>query len=230
VELRGGPALRTNTRIAGRVSASSDSRKAVRADLSIDAVRDPTTDSMAVGVNVGATIQARTNLDIFVGPSWFERTDPLQYIDEAVDTAGMTHYVFGRIRQTTAAMTLRLNWTLSPTRSFQGYAQPFVAAGRYDQLKDVDDPRARRFEDRFTRLTGRESFAIDDPDFNIGELRSTLVLRWEYRPGSTVFAIWSHGQENERDSRISLGSDLGDLTRAASEDIIMVKANYWVGL
>jgi len=230
VELRGGPALRTNTRIAGRVSASSDSRKAVRADLSIDAVRDPTTDSMAVGVNVGATIQARTNLDIFVGPSWFERTDPLQYIDEAVDTAGMTHYVFGRIRQTTAAMTLRLNWTLSPTLSFQGYAQPFVAAGRYDQLKDVDDPRARRFEDRFTRLTGRESFAIDDPDFNIGELRSTLVLRWEYRPGSTVFAIWSHGQENERDSRFSLGSDLGDLTRAASEDIIMVKANYWVGL
>jgi hypothetical protein len=230
IALRGGPALRTNTRIAGRTGFSSDSRKIVRADFSVDGVRDPTADSMAVSVNVGATIQARSNVDIFVGPSWYERTDPMQYIDQIDDSAGAPHYVFGRIRQTTAAMTMRVNWTFSPRLSFQGYAQPFVAAGHYDRLVDVDHPRAAHFEDRFTPLTGTESFSVDDPDFNIGELRSTLVLRWEYRPGSTVFAIWSHGQSSERDSRFSLGSDLGSLVRGDSENIVMVKANYWIGL
>ena len=39
---------------------------------------------------------------------------------------------------------------------------------------------------------GAYSFA--QPDFDVRQLRSTVVLRWEYRPGSTVFAIWSHGQ------------------------------------
>jgi len=230
IELRGGPALRTNPRIMATAGLSSDSRKAVRVDFNVDSNRDPVSDAMAVSVNAGATIQARSNLDIFVGPSWYERTDPMQYVDEVGDASGMSHYVFGRIQQTTAAMTARVNWTLSPKLSLQGYAQPFIASGHYSQFKDVDKPRARSYEERFRPITGAESFAVDDPDFNFAQLRSTLVLRWEYRPGSAVFAIWSHGQTNERDSRFDLGSDLGSLVRASSENIVMVKANYWIGL
>ncbi len=229
-ELRGGPALRTNTKLAGRVSISSDSRKPVRIDMSVSGARDPVSDSMQIGVDVGATIQARSNLDIFVGPSWFERTDPMQYIDQIDDDAGMRHYVFGRIHQTTAAMTMRVNWTLSPRLSVQGYAQPFVAAGAYTGFKDVNAPRARRFEDRFTPLPSIESTGLGNPDFNVRELRSTLVARWEYRPGSRVYAIWSHGQASDADTMFSLGSDLGNLARSASEDIVMVKATYWIGL
>jgi len=229
-ELRGGPALRTNSKIAGRVNMSTDSRKSVRIDASINGVRDPITDSMAVGVDVGATIQARSNLDIFFGPSWYERTDPMQYIDQLDDDVGMRHYVFGQIQQTTAAMTARVNWTLSPRLSLQGYAQPFVAAGSYTHFKDVDAPRARSYEDRFKELPSIESVGLGNPDFNIRELRSTLVARWEYRPGSRVYAIWSHGQASDDDTTFSLGSDLGNLARSASEDIVMVKATYWVGL
>jgi hypothetical protein len=229
-ELRGGPALRTDTKLAGRAAVSSDTRKSVRIDASINGNRDPVTDSMAVGIDVGATIQARSNLDIFVGPSWFERTDPLQYIDQIDDDAGMRHYVFGRIHQTTAAMTARINWTLSPRLSLQGYAQPFVAAGTYTDFKDVDAPRARTYESRFTPLPSAASVGLDNPDFNIRELRSTFVARWEYRPGSTVFAIWSHGQASDDGTMFDLGSDLTRLARSASEDIVMVKATYWIGL
>jgi hypothetical protein len=229
-ELRGGPALRTDTKLAGRVNLSSDSRRSVRIDASVSGTRDPATDSMQFGLDVGARIQARSNLDLFIGPSWFERTDPLQYIDQVDDDAGIRHYVFGRIHQTTAAMTARINWTLSPRLSLQGYAQPFVAAGTYTELKDVDAPRARRFEDRFTPLASISSTGLDNPDFNIRELRSTLVARWEYRPGSTVYAIWSHGQASDDDTFFDLGSDLSRLARSASEDIVMVKATYWIGL
>ena len=58
-----------------------------------------------------------------------------------------------------------------------------------------------------------------------------MVLRWEYRPGSTVFAIWSHGQTGDAfdDGRLRLGRDLADLARARSEDVVMVKASYWIG-
>jgi len=56
-------------------------------------------------------------------------------------------------------------------------------------------------------------------------------MRWEYRPGSTVFAIWSHSRTSQGfdDGRFRLGRDLADLGGAPGEDVVMVKVNYWVG-
>lgn len=230
IALRGGPALRTNTIAQGRIGVSSDSRKLVRVDASVGAVRDQTSDAMMVSFDGGVWMQARSNIDIALSPSWVERTDPMQYVDQVDDIAGMPHYVFGRIRLTTASLTARVNWTFSPRLSLQAYAQPFVAVGSYSEYKDVDHPRASRFEDRFTPITGRESFTFDKPDFDFGQLRSTLVVRWEYRPGSTLFAIWSHGQTNDATGMFDLTHDLADLARSPSENIVMVKANYWIGL
>jgi hypothetical protein len=247
VELRGGPALRTNPRLNGRVGFSTDSRKMVRVDFGIGVGRDWVADSTFVDTSMGATIQARSNIDIFVGPSVFERTDPMQYIDQVDDDAGNRHYVYGRIRQTTVALTTRMNWTFSPHLSLQVYAQPFIAAGTYDDFKDVNDPHAHAFQDRFDLLRSREltlndvddtyyvnhdgsMYAFGQPDFNFDQLRSTVVLRWEYRPGSTVFAIWSHGRTTSDTSRFDLGEDIANLGHAPSEHVVMVKANYWIGL
>jgi hypothetical protein len=200
------------------------------------------------GIDVGATVQARSNLDVFVGPSIFMRNDPMQYIDEVPDMANTAHFVFGRIHETDVSLTLRVNWTFSPHLTLQAYAQPFIASGHYNELKDVDNPAAKRFSDRFHLFApgelqlsddtyqamreGGAAFSFDRPDFNFRQLRSTVVLRWEYRPGSTVFAIWSHGRTSDdfSDGRFRFGRDLGDLGSAASENIVMVKANYWIGL
>ncbi|HUS32318.1 MAG TPA: DUF5916 domain-containing protein [Kofleriaceae bacterium] len=230
IEMRGGPALRTDPRYALHLTANSDSRKKVRVDLDFAAERKPETDYMLVRVDTGLFVQARSNIDVSIGPTWTEATDPLQYVDQIDDTAGMTHYLFGRIRLTTVSLTTRMNWTFSPKLSLQVYAQPFVAVGSYSEYKDVDNPHADRFEDRFKPITGGESFTFDKPDFNFGQLRSTMVLRWEYRPGSALFAIWSHGQTADGTGLFDLGNDLATLARSASENIVMVKANYWIGL
>jgi hypothetical protein len=208
-------------------------------------VRVPASDSSDAGLEVGVTVQARSNIDVFLGPSWTHFDNAMQYVEEVPDETGKPHYVFARVDQTIAAMTVRVNWTFSPKLTLQGYAQPFVATGRYSQFKDVDRPDAPRFADRFTRLEGPALTLQDDtyhafnagafefgrPDFSFGQLRSTLVFRWEYRPGSTVFAIWSHGQtSSDDDGRFRLGSNLGDLARSEGENLVMVKANYWIGL
>jgi hypothetical protein len=81
----------------------------------------------------------------------------------------------------------------------------------------------------FASYDGTYSFA--KPDFDIREMRSTVVLRWEYRPGSTVFAIWSRDATNQiEDGRFRFGTDLAGLYHAPAENIVMVKANYWIGL
>jgi len=46
-----------------------------------------------------------------------------------------------------------------------------------------------------------------------------------------VFAIWSHGRTSDGvDGRFDLGRDLRALGDTDSENVVMVKANYWIGL
>jgi hypothetical protein len=243
--LRGGASLRADPRRQGWVNFNTDTRKAVWLSFNAYAGRTEAQDEIDGGMDIGVTVQARSNIDLFLGPSFSDRVDTMQYIDEVDDTLGQNHFVFGKIRQTVAALTMRLNWTFSPRLSLQAYAQPFVASGSYTELKDVDNPGAKKFLDRFTPITNPiladgtymvtapsgASYQVDRPDFNFRQLNSTLVLRWEYRPGSSIFAIWSHGRTDEiDDGRFKLGRDLGGLARAEGENVVMVKANYWIGL
>jgi hypothetical protein len=245
--LRGGAALRGDVSWFNYANLQTDTRKPVWFYLNSNGGRSFGSGELEGGLELGATIQARSNLDIFIASSIYARNDPMQYIDQEPDGDGVTHFIFGRIHETDASMTMRVNWTFSPHLSLQAYAQPYISSGRYRELKDVDNPRARAYADRF-HLIGRDeaqladgtyrvmrdgaAFSFDQPDFNFRQLRSTVVLRWEYRPGSTVFAIWSHGRTSDTldDGRFRIGRDLTDLATAASENLVMVKANYWIGL
>jgi hypothetical protein len=247
--LRGGRALRTDPSVLGNASLNTDTRAPVWFSVNGYGNHNWTSGERDGGIDLGATIQARSNLDLFLGPSIYHRNEPMQYVDQVSDDAVMdqTHFVFGRLHETDVSMTLRANWTFSPHLALQVYAQPYVASGYYTELKEIDNPGAARYRDRFHLLTGDElqlndgtyhvtrggaSYSFDQPDFNFRQLRSTVVMRWEYRPGSTVFAIWSHGQTSDAftDGRFSFGHDVSDLAAARSENIVMVKANYWIGL
>jgi len=243
--LRGGAALRVDPIMRANVFVNTDNRKSVQVGFGAYGFRNWTTDSGDIGADLGVTVQARSNIDLFVGPSYFRRDEAMQFVAEAADETAAPHYLFARINQTNVGMTMRMNWTFSPRLSLQAYAQPFVATGRYSQYKDVDRPGADRFEDRFHRLEGNELSLLDGtltgrhagtyefgrPDFSFAALRSTVVMRWEYRPGSSIFAIWSHGQTAfGDDGRFQLGRELGSLGDTKGEDVVLVKANYWIGL
>jgi len=248
--LRGGRALRVDPTMFSYLNLNTDTRESVWFSLNGYGSHNPTTGQLDGGLDLGATIQVRSNVDVFVGPSIHQRDDPMQYVaevPEGIAMDGPSHFVFGRIHETDVSMTLRVNWTFSPHLTLQAYAQPFLASGRYDELKDVDHPGAGRYADRFHPLTGNDYQLVGDtyrvardgavfdvgrPDFNFRQLRSTVVVRWEYRPGSTVFAIWSHGRTSDAfdGGRFQIGRDLSDLGSAASENVVMVKANYWIGL
>ncbi|HEY0191182.1 MAG TPA: DUF5916 domain-containing protein [Kofleriaceae bacterium] len=246
-QMRGGPGLRLNPITNYYATLTSDTRQPLWFSVNAYGSHVFVSGSQDGGVDLGATIQAKSNLDLFVGPSIYLRNDPMQYVDQEPDSVGDLHYIFARIHEFDVSMTLRANWTFSPHLTLQAYAQPYIASGHYDELKDVDHPSAERYRDRFHMLAagearlvdgtysvnrGGRTYAFDQPDFNFRQLRSTVVLRWEYLPGSTVFAIWSHGQTSDAfdNGRLQLGRDLSDLGRAASENVVMIKANYWIGL
>lgn len=246
---RGGPALALDPSANGWVGFSSDFRKSVNVYANANWGRTWAADGHRGGVEAGLNIQARSNVELFIGPSYFTATDRDQYIDEVAAGDGSPRYLFGRIQQEVLGLTVRGAWTFTPDLSLQFYAQPFLATGAYRDFKYAGDTRAAAHDDRFVAYRPSQLERVDDtyfvdedrdgnaeyafglPDFAFRALRANLVMRWQYRPGAAAFAIWSHGQSDVgTDGSFDLGRDVTALARADSEDVVMVKVNYWVGL
>jgi hypothetical protein len=127
------------------------------------------------------------------------------------------------------SVTSRINWTASPTLSLQVYAQPFVSGGDYSDWREVIDPHNRSYDAQFAPFT----MAGSDPGgFNVKEFRSNTVLRWEYRPGSTIFVVWQQGrsQQGVDGGSFRFSRDYRNLFSAHPNNTLLVKASYWFSL
>ena len=163
------------------------------------------------------------NVSVSVGPNLSGANYPLQYVDAIADSSATatygTRYVFARLRQTELSAGVRLNWTYSPALSLQLYAQPLISAGKYDRFKALARPRSYAFD---------STAAPSNPDFNFKSLRGNAVLRWEFRPGSTLFFVWTQSRSASDDNGdFRFGSSMRSMLRAPAENIFMVKATYW---
>jgi hypothetical protein len=250
--LRGGPMFLRPAVASMWSSLYSDRRRTVSVSGNLNANRQADTGGRGVGLNLGITVRPAHNADFYVGSYYGINRNPIQYV--TTETAGgASHPVLGTVDQTTVAMTTRLNYTFSPSLSLQLYAQPFISTGAYSTFKLVTDPRAGRFEDRVRVLgdaelssatvdggllhsvdltgDGAADFHFHDPGFSFRQLRSNVVLRWEYRPGSALFLVWSQGRTDvDRDGRFRFGEDASALWGADGTNVLLIKASYWFGL
>lgn len=239
--LRGGPLIRREARTNGWFGIFSDDRKPVRFHMGNNWSRASESGSWSwsSSMNLGWRPSGRMNLSL--GPFFTRNLDHHQWVDHL--ETNRDHYLFGRLDQKTLGLTGRFDFTFMPDLTLQLYAQPFISAGRYRDYKEIADPRARALEDRYSPLFPTlegESYSIDldgdltsetftNPDFNFKQFRSTLVLRWEYKPGSLLYMVWSQGRNHSvRDGSFRFGNDLDTLFRQDAENVFMLKASYWI--
>jgi hypothetical protein len=83
------------------------------------------------------------------------------------------------------------------------------------------------------------SFVIADRDFSHRSLLGNAVLRWEWRPGSTLFLVWQQRRINALTGpgptgadpwvgSFDLGRDVDQMFGVAPDNVLMIKVNYWV--
>ncbi len=215
---RGGPGAYRNGQKSVWAYLSSDERRRIGGGLNIYRAND------GLGMTYRdfspeVTWRPSSFLNVSGGLSLSVNHDPSQWV-EAVDG----HYVFARIDQHTVGLTTRVNYTVSPRLSLQIYAQPFVSAGDYSEFKELADGRSRSYDTRY-----RPFDYTGNPDFNYRSFRTTNVLRWEYRPGSTLFVVWQQGRESTLDhGAFDFRSDIGGVFDAPATNVFLVKWAYWL--
>jgi len=75
----------------------------------------------------------------------------------------------------------------------------------------------------------RPALQVLNNSFNSRSLTGNAVLRWEYRPGSTMFFVWSSNcAADASNPRFNANSDIRHLCQGPSNNVFAVKANYWL--
>ncbi len=239
--LRGGPALRESDRVNGWVGFSTDGRKKLGFNMNTFAGRQTDTENWWYGFSPNVSFRPAGRIQASLGGFLRRNSNEYQWVTRV--TKAEDHYIVSGLEQETVGLTARMDLAFTPNLSLQVYAQPFFAAGDYDDLKSVADPGARDAATRFARLatqldagafvTDVDGDGVDelisDPSFNFKQFRSNTVLRWEYRPGSALFVVWSQGRENFGSvGELALGDDFEELFRSAADDVFLVKLSYWL--
>ncbi|HUH14173.1 MAG TPA: DUF5916 domain-containing protein [Longimicrobiales bacterium] len=245
---RGGPLARELARNRLSAQVNSDSRKpwTLRADV--------TTDWDAAGgdeleLQLDLELRPSAAVSISIGPEWSRERSTAQYlgsIDDTLATATFgARYLFAALDQTTLSFDTRLNVTFRPGLTLQVFAQPFLASGAFDGVKELRAPETFSFlrygEDIGTVVRDGDDLVVDpdgpgpaepfrlaDEDFARRSLRGNAVLRWEWRPGSTLYLVWQQTRaSSEHFESLALGRDARALFRAPADNLFVVKVSYW---
>jgi len=257
---RGGPMARTPRRLSGDVNVRSDSRRNTTGRLSYRWATE-SDDSWNRSVSFNVTLNPNDRWRIQLGPSYDRRHASAQYVTSVADAlADQTfgrRYIFGGLNQTTASLRTTVNVTFTPLLSLQLYVEPFVSTGNYRELKELERPGTYDFLEYGADIgtvsqdpggsydidpdgSGpAASFNVSDRDFSYRSLIGNAVLRWEWRPGSTLFLVWQQSRVNALQGDglrgtdpwiggFDLSRDMGDMFSTPADNIFVIKVNYWL--
>ena len=250
---RGGPIVKSIGYDFMHLQLSTDARRNAVFDIQVEPSRSPD-GTRGLSVVPGVALKPAANVFVQLSPSYRYSENGQQYLLRQPDPTAPTgfagnRYVFGNVTTRTISLDTRVNWTLRPTVTLQVFAQPFVDAGDYHSFREyaatktdvvldygtdigtiTQDATTKRYTVDPDGAGPANSFSFADPNFTSRSLRGTSVLRWEYRPGSTLFFVWTQQRSGyaafgdydfSRDSKAMLAD--------RPDNVFLVKATYWLG-
>jgi hypothetical protein len=116
--------------------------------------------------------------------------------------------------------------SFAPGLSLELYLQPFIAIGDFGAFKELTAAQSYDFSPYVLN---------ENRDFHRRSLKSNLVLRWEFSPGSALFVVWSQSRSARLDDPTAEDLEFRPLSRIGSsfsdagDHVLLVKASYWVG-
>ena len=249
--LRGGPSMLMPSGVYLFTNISSNSSKVIYGTLWSNYGKggEESSESWSAGINL--TAKPGKSFSVTLSPSYNKNMDLLQYVTETTYN-GEARYILGRIDQQIVRLSLRLNYNITPDLTIQYWGQPFLAAMDYSEFKRITDSKADEFTDRFHTFTdteirfaesennyyvdenhdGTDDYSFENPDGNFDQFLSNLVVRWEFRPASTIYLVWSQTRDYyDGTGSFSLNQNIDNLyTTNQPYNVFLIKFTYRFGL
>ena len=220
LDTRGGPPILRQPSHPYYFGVHSDSRKKWRAGFFMfgeqldDGGRER-------GIEPSFSLQVSDRLQASVSLNYVTGRDTAQWIkNEDLDADSTEEHIYGRLKRDVVNITARGTYSFTRDLTLEAYLQPFVAAGDYSDIRRLALPRSFMFD---------PVVIADNPDFNDKSLRGTIVMRWEYLRGSTLFLVWNMAtSDNSRKGEFSALRDLRTGFTAPGSHVFVAKLSYWI--
>jgi len=226
-------------------------------DLTVQGARGVGSDTHTLILQPGVALKPTANVFISLSPSYITDENAEQYVRTVSDPTATAfygnRYVFAFIKTHTLSLDTRVNWTFTPNLTLQLFAQPFIASGAYSSFREFAAPRTADkviygkdvgtiIRTPATTASGATytvdpdgagpaaPFTFGDPDFTFRSLIGNAVVRWEYRPGSTVFFVWTQNRTgSDSNGNFDFGRQRSAIFHDRPTNVFQVKVNYWIG-
>ncbi|MRR18564.1 hydrolase [bacterium] len=247
--LRGGPSMLTPSNRSFNLNLGSNQSKMIYGSLWINRGKGGEDSGERWGTGLDLTAKPGQSFSVTLSPSYSKNMNTLQYVTHIDDG---DHYILSQIDQQIVSMSVRLNYNITPDFTIQYWGQPFLAAMDYSRFKEVTDPMAEELEDRYHEFTeseitlneeenryyvddnndGISDYSFDNPDYNYDQFLSNLVARWEFRPGSILYLVWSQTRSYyDNTGSFSLEDNLDHLySEEKPYNVFLIKFTYRFGL
>jgi hypothetical protein len=224
-QTRGGVAMLRPHQWSWDISMFTDGRKSLTFNAGIRSGYGKLDSSQNRGGWLSVNWKPAPKLSLSVSPDFFSSENGAQFVANIADPAAVstygTRHVFARLNQKTFSAGIRLNWTFTPALSLQTYIQPLISSGQYTNYGDLAAPRSYTFN-RYA--AGTLPRGVSNPDFTFKSIRGNAVLRWEFRPGSSAYLVWTQSRDDsDPNGQFRLGRSFSTLMDAKADNIFLVK-------
>ena len=227
---RGGPAVRQDPYISPWLGISGDDRKPIVTYFWLNYFQGDGGRSHSISLSPEVDFKLASRVTASISPSYSRSRSDVQPLGSATDSLNGVHYLFGHLEQKQLSITARFTYPFTANMSLQVYAQPFISKGTFSNVRELSStPRAADYASRY-QAYGDTAYTNNVGGFNFKQFRSNVVFRWEYRPGSTLFVVWSQGRRgfNGLEGTRGFGGDLKDLFNLRADNSFLVKLSYWI--
>jgi hypothetical protein len=242
---RGGPSMEQPAAWRASFEVENSDASQTRGEMSVQYGRNED-GGLTFEIEPELTIQPSPQWQLSISPSYERQVESQQYISTLAGGRAATYgsrYIFANVDRSTYATQVRLNYTFKPDLTLDFYGEPFAASGRYDRVGELAAARTRLrrlYGTDGTTLTtladgsqvvtdGNATFTLRNRDFNVQSFRSNLVLRWEWRAGSTLYLVWQQNRSTQEATRTR--ASLADMFRSISQtgdNFLAIKASFWI--
>jgi hypothetical protein len=233
-EVGDGTALERAGYFGGKVEYDSDPRRSVYATIA-NQVQVISTGVFSTNVQASAVFHALPQLDIEILPQLTWAAGEYRYAWQSVGPSDP--YLFGKLDAKNFSATLRATYSFTPRLTLQAYAQAFLASGHFSDVRALGSvpaapgaaPRTPGMTVYLSQLSAAAPFApTPTPDFEEAAINASVVFRWEYRLGSTLYLVYTRSQIPQVDTFTPPAVlDPHAFGHGATTDVLLLKLSYW---